>query len=438
MTFVIFCGAAEDYDGGKMSQELVTPLQSAAVDAGGLAGCKADFPIFRHHPELIFLDSAASTQKPQAVIDAVAHFYAQDYANIHRGAYRLSARATDLFEGARERVAQFFHAPALEGVIFTRNATEAVNLVAYSWGLRHLNAGDAVLVSEMEHHANLVPWHLVAQLRGAKVEAVHMTPDGRLDLDDYARKVQLPNVKMVALQQVSNALGTVHPAAQLVELAHKSGKPILLDGAQAAPHLPLNLAALGADFYVLSGHKMLGPSGVGCLIANPQHLRGLAPFMGGGDMIREVYVDHSTYAELPSRFEAGTPAIAEVVGFGAALDYLGGLGMEHVHAYETRLLKDALTQLGAIEGLDLYGPAGERSGVVSFNVRGAHAHDVAGFLDEAHICVRAGHHCAQPLMRALDVQSTVRASFYVYNTPEDVAALARELRDIVSFFGETA
>lgn len=404
-----------------------------------LPQCKADFPIFTHHPELVFLDSAASAQKPQQVISAIANFYAQDYANIHRGAYRLSSRATDLFEGVREKAAQFFGAPA-EGIVFTRNATEAVNLVAYSWGLRHLSADDVVLVGEMEHHANLVPWHLVAGLRGARVEAVRMTPDGQLDLEDYAHKLAALPVKLVALQHVSNALGTVHPARELVELAHGRGVPILLDGAQAAPHLPLDLAALGADFYVLSSHKMLGPTGVGCLIARPEVLRDLPPFNGGGDMIREVYPDHSTYADPPSRFEAGTPAIAEVIGFGAALDYLKALGMEQVHAHEQMLLQYALEQLGGIEGLTLYGPdpaQAQRSGVVSFNVLGAHAHDVAGFLDEAGICVRAGHHCAQPLMRALDVASTARASFYVYNTPADIDRLAAELREIVQFFRET-
>lgn len=404
-----------------------------------LSHLKADFPIFQHHPDLIFLDSAASTQKPRQVIEALSHFYAHDYANIHRGAYRLSARATDLFEEARAKAAAFFRAPSPDGVVFTRNATEAVNLVAYSWGLRHLSAGDVVLVSEMEHHANLVPWHLVTELRGARVEAVRMTPDGRLDLEDYAAKLRNPAVKLVALQHVSNALGTIHPAKQLVELAHAQGRPILLDGAQAAPHLPLDLAGLGADFYVLSSHKMLGPSGVGCLIAAPERLNALAPFNGGGDMIREVYAEHSTYAQAPSRFEAGTPAIAEVFAFGAALDYLSGVGLEAVHAHEQRLLHYALAGLREVEGLELYGPdpaQAERSGVVSFNVRGAHAHDVAGFLDEAGIAVRAGHHCAQPLMRALGLASTARASFYLYNTEADVDALVRELRDVTEFFGE--
>ncbi|WP_199698597.1 aminotransferase class V-fold PLP-dependent enzyme [Deinococcus cavernae] len=441
MTFVIFRRAAQDYDGRKMSQNLISLSSPLLAGAAGLAGCRADFPVFRHHPGLVFLDSAASTQKPQQIIDAIAEFYAGGYANIHRGAYRLSAQATDQFEAVRERAAQFFKAPAAESIIFTRNATEAVNLVAYSWGLRNLNAGDVVLVSEMEHHANLVPWHLVTGLRGARVEAVRMTPEGRLDLEDYAQKLQLPNLKLVALQHISNALGTIHPAKQLVDMAHRHGKPILLDGAQAAPHMPLNLSELGADFYVLSAHKMLGPSGVGLLIAQPQHLRDMPPFLGGGDMIREVYTDRSTYADLPNRFEAGTPAIAEVVGFGAALAYLEALGMENIHAHESELFQYAQGQLNLIEGVDLYGPESssehsERAGVLSFNVRGAHAHDVAGFLDEANICVRAGHHCAQPLMRALDVVSTARASFYVYNTREDVDALARELRDIATFFGE--
>lgn len=401
-----------------------------------LLDVRADFPLFAHRPELVFLDSAASSQKPAAVIQAMAEFYAHDYANIHRGAYRLSASATDRFEAVRDRAAQFFHAPSRDGVIFTRNATEAVNLVAHSWGQTHLSAGDVVLVSQMEHHANLVPWHLVTRQCGARVEAVAMTPDGRLNLDDYRRKLRELPVKFVALQHVSNALGTVHPARELVELAHAHGVPILLDGAQAAPHLPLRLDELGADFYVLSAHKMLGPSGVGLLLARPEALRGLPPYQGGGDMIREVYPESSTYAPLPHIFEAGTPAIAEVIGFGAAMTYLDGVGMTRVEAHERALLQYALERLGALEGLQLYGPAGPRCGVVSFNVAGAHAHDVAGFLDEANICVRAGHHCAQPLMRALDVPSTVRASFSVYTTPADVDALADALGDIVQFFAE--
>lgn len=411
--------------------DLTHERQGAPLD------CRNDFPIFGHQPELVFLDSAASSQKPQAVIGAISEFYSHGYANIHRGAYQLSARATDRFEGVREQAARFFGAPALEGVIFTRNATEAVNLVAYSWGLSRLQAGDTVLVSEMEHHANLVPWHLVSRLRGARVVAVRMTRGGELDLEDYRQKLRDPSVKLVALQHVSNALGTVHPAQQLVELAHARGVPILLDGAQAAPHRALDVAALGADFYVLSAHKMLGPSGVGLLIARPEALRGLPPFMGGGDMIREVYPDHSTYAGLPHAFEAGTPAIAEVMGFGAALSYLDSLGMERVWAHEQILLAAALERLADIPGLTLYGPTGERCGVVSFNVAGAHPHDVAGFLDESQICVRAGHHCAQPLTRALGVPSTVRASFYVYTSLADIDALAASLKEIAAFFAET-
>lgn len=412
------------------------PSSDLPSPALALLDVKADFPIFQHSPELVFLDSAASTQKPRQVIEAISGFYEREYANIHRGAYRLSAFATERFETVREQVTQFFNAPAPDGVIFTRNATEAVNLVAYTWGLKNLKAGDTVLVSEMEHHANLVPWHLVTGLRGARVQAVRMTPDGHLDLEDYAAKLRDPSVKFVALQHVSNALGTVHPAGQLVAMAHEHGLPILIDGAQAAPHMEVDVAALGADFYVLSAHKMLGPSGVGCLIARPEVLRTLPPFMGGGDMIREVYTDHSTYAPLPNTFEAGTPAIAEVVGYGAALAYLGKLGMHAVHVHEQALLRYALGKLEQIDGLELYGPsAGERGGVISFNVRGTHAHDVAGFLDEANICVRAGHHCAQPLMRALNVESTARASFYIYNTLADADALAAQLAEIVEFFG---
>ncbi|MBB5233956.1 aminotransferase class V-fold PLP-dependent enzyme [Deinococcus budaensis] len=408
------------------------------------AELRGDFPIFTHRPELAFLDSAASAQKPRQVIEAVAEFYAHDYANIHRGAYGLSMQATGRFEAVREKVARFFGAGSPDQVVFTRNATEAVNLVAYSWGLDRLRAGDVVLVSEMEHHANLVPWHLVTARVGARVEAVRMTPDGRLDLEDYAAKLARLPVRLVALQHVSNLLGTVHPARELVRLAHARGVPILLDGAQAAPHLPLDLTALGADFYVLSSHKMFGPTGVGALIAGPGRLGDLPPFLGGGDMIREVFATHSTYAGAPARFEAGTPAIAEVVGFGAALDYLDTVGMARLEGHERALLAYALEQLRPIEGLTLYGPAldssdasgGGRSAVVSFNVRGAHAHDVASFLDEAHICVRAGHHCAQPLMRALGVPGTARASFSLYTTPAEIDRLASALREVAAFFAE--
>lgn len=414
---------------------------------------RADFPIFEHRPKMVFLDSAASSQKPRQVIETLRDFYAHDYANIHRGAYRLSVEATDRFEAVREQVARFFGVvnatgnPITEGVIFTRGATEAVNLVAYSWGLKHLNSGDVVLVSEMEHHANLVPWHLVTQLRGARVQAVRMTPDGQLDLEDYAEKLQNPAVKFVALQHVSNALGTIHPAQQFVQMAHARGVPILLDGAQAVPHLKVDFAALGADFYVLSAHKMLGPSGVGCLLACPERLAELPPFMGGGDMIREVHAEWSNYAPLPSTFEAGTPPVAEVIGMGAALEYLEKIGLENVHAHEQQLWRYALQQLRELQNagsLELYGPAGRpelwsssemlSSGVISFNLKNTHAHDTAGFLDEAQVCVRAGHHCAQPLMRALDLESTVRASFYIYNTRADVDALVSELKETAEFF----
>ncbi|SEJ87607.1 cysteine desulfurase / selenocysteine lyase [Deinococcus reticulitermitis] len=430
----------------------MTDLAVSSPSLALLPDLRADFPFFQVHPDLTFLDSAASTQKPQAVIDALTDFYTGEYANIHRGAYRLSALATDRFERVREQSARFFGAPAAEGVIFTRNATESINLVAQTWGRAHLGAGDVILVTELEHHANLVPWQLLAHSCGARVVAARLGEGGTVDLEDYAAKLRSLPVRLVAAGHVSNVLGTVNPVRHMTELAHEHGAAVLLDGAQAAPHLQVNVQELGADFYVLSSHKMLGPGGVGLLIARPERLRGLPPYQGGGGMIDEVTVDGSTYAPLPGRYEAGTPAIAEVIGFGAALDYLGGVGPERVAEHEQALLRLALSELEGMPGLTLYG-AGlatlergetERCGVLPFNVRGAHPHDVAGFLDEEGVCVRAGHHCAQPLMRALGapgaggLAGTVRASFYLYNTPDDVHTLVRALRGVSEFFGEEA
>jgi cysteine desulfurase / selenocysteine lyase len=400
----------------------------------------ADFPLLERKingQRLVYLDSTATSLKPRSVLEAMDHYYRHVGANVHRGAYQLSSEATDLFEGARARVAGFIGAPQPESLIFTRNTTEAINLVAYAWGLANLQPGDEILVTELEHHSNLVPWHLVAGLRGASVKAVRITPDGRLDLEHLRSLLGSERVKMVAVGHVSNALGTVHPVADIARAAHAAGALCLVDGAQGAPHLLVNVRALGADFYAFSGHKMLGPTGIGALWGRPELLREMPPFLGGGEMIREVFADRSTYADPPHRFEAGTPAIAEAIGLGAATLYLEQIGMERVLAHEQALTRYTLERIDALEGVVTYGPRGQdRVGVVAFNVIGAHPHDISSFLDEDGVCVRAGQHCAQPAMRALGVEATARASFGLYNTPEDVDALITSLERCVRFFAD--
>jgi cysteine desulfurase/selenocysteine lyase len=411
---------------------------SAAVPARSLADLRADFPLLEravNDRRLVYLDSTATSLKPRAVLDAIQNHYERVGANVHRGVYTLSSQATDLYEAARGSLARFLNAPQPESVIFTRNTTEAINLVAHAWGLDHLHAGDEIVVTELEHHSNLVPWQMVAGLRGATVRAVRITADGRLNLEHCRALLGSGRVRMVAVAHVSNAIGTIHPVAEIARLAHAVGALCLVDGAQGAPHLPVDVQTIGADFYALSGHKMLGPTGSGALWGRLGLLREMRPFLGGGEMIREVYPDHSTYAEPPQRFEAGTPAIAEAIGLGAAAEYLMAIGMDRVRAHERALTAYALARLDALEGITTYGPRGEdRSGVVAFNLDGVHPHDVASFLDTDGICVRAGHHCAQPAMRALGVQAIARASFGVYNTTADVDALVDSLERCRAFF----
>lgn len=394
---------------------------------------KRDFPIFEHHPDLTFLDSAASSQKPRAVLEAMLRYYEHDHANVHRGAYDLSMRATEDFEQARAQMARFLAARDDE-IVFVRNATEALNLVAYAWGLEHLREGDEVLVTEMEHHANLVPWQLVAQRTGAHLRAVPLTDEGRLDLDAFASLLS-ERTRVFAVTQMSNVLGTVNPVAELAEAARARGALVVVDGAQAAPHLPVRVHELNADFYALSGHKMLGPTGAGVLWGRREVLEQLPPFLGGGSMIEEVTIERSTYAPPPQRFEAGTPAIAEAVGLGAAADYLMALGMDNVWAHDRELVEYALRRLPEVPDLRLYGPRGaDRGGVIAFNLGRLHPHDLATALDEHGVAVRTGHHCAQPLHRRLDVAATARASFYVYNTKDDVDRLVEALLEARKFF----
>jgi cysteine desulfurase / selenocysteine lyase len=414
-------------------------LHTASRD---LEHLRADFPLLEREingNRLVYLDSTATSLKPNSVLKAMDHYYREVGVNVHRGVYQLSSEATDLYEGARKILAHFVGASNSDEVIFTRNTTEAINLVAYSWGLAKLKPGDEIVVTELEHHSNIVPWHLVAEQRGASVKAVRITPEGRLDLEHYAELLKSGRVKMVAVAHISNALGTIHPVSRIAQMAHEVGALCLVDGAQGAPHLPVRVEELGADFYAFSGHKMLGPTGIGVLWAKLELLNSMPPFLGGGEMIREVFSDRSTYADPPMRFEAGTPAIAEAIGLAEAAHYLETVGLETVFKHEQILTRYALEKLDRLEGVTTYGPRGEdRSGVISFNVRGAHPHDVASFLDTDGICVRAGHHCAQPAMRALGVQSTARASFGLYNTFEDVDALVTALEGCAKLFGSSS
>ncbi len=396
---------------------------------------RGDFPLLSQSPQgrrLVYLDNAATTQKPAVVIEAIGRFYETCNANVHRGAYALAEAATEAYECARRRVARFLHAPGPEGIIFTRNATEAINLVAYSWGLSQLKPGDEILLTEMEHHSNLVPWHLVAARTGARIRAVPLREDYELDLEAFYRLLSA-RTRLVALVHVSNVLGTINPVREFVQAAHDLGALVLVDGAQAVPHMPVDVQELGVDFYAFSGHKICGPTGIGVLYGRPELLEAMPPFLGGGDMINEVWVDRSTYAELPHKFEAGTPHLAGAVGLEVALDYVEGIGLDRIGAWSRRLADRAARELSSIPGVRVYRPR-EGSGVVSFTLAGVHAHDLATVLDAEGVAIRAGHHCAQPLMRRLGLQATARASFYLYNTEEEVEALLEAVRKAARLF----
>jgi cysteine desulfurase/selenocysteine lyase len=399
---------------------------------------RPDFPILTrqvHGRPLVYLDSAATAQKPQAVLDAMDDYYRLHNANVHRGVHTLAEEATALFEASRGRVARFVGASE-RATVFTKNATEAINLVAYAWGLRTLREGDEILVTEMEHHANLVPWQLVARLTGARLRAIRVGDDFRLDLSSLDQ-VLTERTRMVAVSAMSNVLGTVNPVAEIAERAHAAGALVLADGSQAVPHVGVTLGGLGADFLVFTGHKLLGPMGVGVLVAREELLDGMEPFLGGGEMIRDVELDRSTWNDIPWRFEAGTPNVAEAIGLAAAVEYLDGLGIQAVAAAERRLAAYALDQLAQVDGLEIFGPGGteQRGGQISFVLDGVHPHDVSQVLDAEGIAVRAGHHCAKPLMRRFGVQATTRASLYLYNTTGEVDALVAALAKARSFFG---
>ncbi len=434
---VIAPGATRDAAAPGATRDAAVPSATRHAPGFDPAAVRRHFPVLAQevngHP-LCYLDNAATTQKPAVVIDAVASFYRESNANVHRAAHELGERATALYEGARARVARFVGAARPEEIVFTRNATEAVNLVAYAWARRRLGPGDEILLTPMEHHSNLVPWQQVAAEKGARLRYAELTPDGRLDLDSV-RAALSERTRLVALTHASNVLGTINPVAEVARLAHAAGALVLVDAAQSVPHLPVAVAELGADWFAFSGHKMLGPTGIGGLWGRYELLDGMEPFLYGGDMIRSVERHRSTWAEVPYRFEAGTPHVAGAVGLAAAVEFLEELGMEAVFAHEQELVRYALERLAELPGVEVYGPPPPRSGLVSFNLRGIHPHDVATFLNEYGVAIRAGHHCAQPLMDWLGVAATNRASFYVYNDRDDVDRLAEALARARAFFG---
>jgi len=384
---------------------------------------------------LTYLDSAATSQRPRQVIEAVDAFYRQHNANIHRGIHTLAEEATALYEAARQKVAAFIGAADPREIVFTRNTTESINLVAQSWGRANLQAGDVILLTEMEHHSNLVPWQMLAEEKGLRLEFAPITNDGLLDLDGYHKLLEL-GPKLVAFSQMSNVLGTINPAEQMVKSAQKAGAVVLIDGAQSVPHLPVDISALGADFLAFSGHKMLGPTGVGVLYGKLDLLEAMPPFLGGGDMIKRVHLRTFEANAVPQKFEAGTPAIAQAIGLGAAVDYLSAIGMETVAAHEHALIAQALERLEEVPGVWVFGPSAEhKGGVASFTFEGVHAHDVAQILDRSGVAVRAGHHCAMPLHEKYGVPATTRASFYLYNTEADIDPLIEGLYQVKELFG---
>src|SRR5271154_6560491 len=409
-------------------------LQKPAFD---LDAIREDFPILTqqvHGKKLVFLDSAASAQKPRVVIDAMVHVMEAQYANVHRGLHWMSERTSDAYEAVRDKTAAFLNAATREEIVFTRNATESINLVAYTYGRAVLQPGDAIVVSEMEHHANLVPWQMLRDAHGVELRIAKITDSGEIDFDSLEAQFADGKVKLLAITHMSNVLGTYTPAERLAAFAHERGAKILLDGAQAVVHRRIDVQAIDADFYVFSGHKLYGPTGIGVLYAKAELLEAMPPFLAGGDMIASVSYAKSSWAKPPARFEAGTPAIIETIGLGAAIDYVQAIGFDAIAEHERFLTDHALTVLSDIEGLNILGRAQDRGGVISFTMNDAHAHDIATLLDRQGIAVRAGHHCAEPLMGRLGVTSTARASFALYTTKAEIDALAAGLDRIKRIF----
>ncbi len=404
-----------------------------------LTAIRKDFPIFERETRpgvrVVYLDSTATAQKPLAVIEAMNDFYRRSNANIHRGVHTLAEEATALYEQARLKIAKFINAPSAHQIIYTRNTTESINLVAYSWARANLKAGDLVILTEMEHHSNLVPWHILQTERGIGLDFIPVTDDGLLDLEGY-KTLLARGPKLVSFTHMSNVLGTINPAAEIIRLAHEAGAVTLVDAAQSVPHLKVDVQALDADFLAFSAHKMCGPTGIGVLYGKMDLLAAMPPFLGGGDMIKEVHLRSFRPNSLPYKFEAGTPAIAESVGFGAAVDYLSALGMDAVAAHEHTITEYALERLEEVPGVKVFGPSVQhKGGVASFTLDGVHPHDVAQILDQDGIAVRAGHHCAQPLHEKFGIPATSRASFYLYNTKDEVDLLINGIYKVKEVFG---
>ncbi|MBC6118860.1 cysteine desulfurase [Listeria innocua] len=400
---------------------------------------RADFPILDqeiNEKPLAYLDNAATSQKPKQVIAALTHYYEFDNANVHRGVHTLAARATDAYESARAKVAKFIHAREVAEIIFTRGTTSAINLVVDSYAEANIEAGDEIVISYLEHHSNLIPWQQLAKRKGAVLKYIELEEDGTISVEQAKKKIG-EKTKIVALAHVSNVLGTITPIKEIAAIAHKFGAVILVDGAQAVPHMEVNVVDLDADFYAFSGHKMMAPTGIGALYGKRELLDAMEPTEFGGEMIDFVELYDSTWKELPWKFEAGTPIIGGAIALGAAIDYLAEVGLANIHAHEQALVSYAIEEMSKIEGITIYGPkdASKRCGLVTFNLEGAHPHDIATILDEDGIAIRAGHHCAQPLMKWLDVSSTARASFYIYNTKEEIDALIDGLKLTKEYFG---
>jgi cysteine desulfurase/selenocysteine lyase len=410
--------------------------KAVSIEPYDVARIRQDFPALAmevYGKPLVYLDNAASAQKPQAVLDRIQHAYKYEYANVHRGLHYLANAATDAYEGARETVAKFLNAPSKDEVIFTRNATEAVNLVAYTFGRERLKEGDEIVLSIMEHHSNIVPWHFLRERQGAVIKWAPVDEDGNFLLEEF-EKLLGPRTRMVAITHMSNVLGTYVPVKEVVRIAHARGIPVLVDGSQAAVHLPIDVQDIGCDFYVFTGHKIYGPSGIGVLWGKKEHLEAMPPFNGGGEMIRDVFEDRVTYGDPPHKFEAGTPPIVQAIGLGAAIDYVNSIGKDRIRAHEDALMRYAHERLGEINSLRIIGKAKEKGAVVSFEMKGAHPHDVATIIDRSGVAVRAGTHCVMPLLNRYGLTATCRASFALYNTKDEVDTLVKALLKAQDFF----
>jgi cysteine desulfurase/selenocysteine lyase len=417
-------------------QSKTSTKDTGSVRAFDIDAVRADFPVLGQRvygKPLVYLDNAATTQKPKAVIDALTHYYSEDNANIHRGVHALSMRATANYEAAREKIRMFLGAADASEIIFVRGATEAINLVAATYGEANVGEGDEIIITNLEHHSNIVPWQILCDRKGAKLRVVPMNERGELELDEY-KKLFTPRTKVAALSHVSNALGTINPVEEMIRVAHDNGVVVLVDGAQAVPHLPVDVHALGCEFYVFSGHKVYGPTGIGALYGRKDILESMPPYQGGGDMISMVTFEKTTYNKIPHKFEAGTPNIAGVIGLGAALDYVSGIGWDSLLEHEEDVVRYAVEALGSLEGVRLIGTPSRRTGAVSFEISGVHPHDAGTILDREGIAIRAGHHCSQPVMDFYRVPATARASFGVYNTRDEVDALVAGIRKVQEVF----